>query len=94
MAQTSAQLGDIQVVYKAAFGNACGGTSVGSDSYGCADANRGIAFGGKALRCLGDCAKSSVKVSSAEAECLGSRARLHRDPSYEEECGRLLGSLV
>lgn len=88
MTQTSAQLGDIQVVYKAAFGNACGGTSVGSDSYGCADASRGIAFGGKALRCLGDCVKSSVKVSSAETECLGevyADAIFYDDKAYEAD---------
>lgn len=94
MAQTSAQLGDIQVVYKAAFGNACGGTSVGSDSYGCADASREIAFGGKALRCLGDCAKTRVKASSIKMECLRevfADAVFYDDKAYEadSEDGRM-----
>lgn len=88
MALTSAELGDVQIVYKAAFGNACGVTSVGSDSYGCADASRGIAFGGEALRCLGDCVKSFVKVSSAETECLGevfADAVFYDDKAYEAD---------
>lgn len=89
MAQDSAQLGDIQVVYKAGFGNACGGTTVGSDSYGCADASRGIAFGGKALRCLGDCAKKrSLKESADDTECLGevfAGAVFYDDTAYEAD---------
>lgn len=89
MSQDSAQLGDVQVVYKAGFGYACGGTSVGSDSYGCADASRGIAFGGKALRCLGDCAKKrSLEESVADSECLGevyADAVFYEDKAYEAD---------
>lgn len=71
VSQTSAQLEDIQVASKAESGNACDGTSMGTDSYGCADASREVVFGGEAFHCLGDCAKRSLEDSVAEMECSG-----------------------
>lgn len=55
MSQTATQLGDFVILHKVKYGNACGGAEVGTGIYGCADAERGIPSGGKALTCRGDC---------------------------------------
>lgn len=65
MSQSSSQGPDIIVIHKARSGEACGGTAVGSNTYGCADADTGIGMGGMVHRCTGDCARSAP-------ECLGS----------------------
>lgn len=60
MSQSSTVSGDILVVHRKRGSNGCGGSSVGGDIYGCVNADSGIAFGGQAHSCTGNCAKRSV----------------------------------
>ena len=68
MSQSSTVGGDIIVVHKRLGTDGCGGSAVGSNPFGCANAELGIAFGGRAHSCTGNCNKRSTPACE-EAAC-------------------------
>jgi hypothetical protein len=71
MSQSSVVDGDLLVVHKKYGSYGCGGSAVGSDIYGCADASIGIAFGGMAHSCSGNCPGPDEKRSEHSLACKG-----------------------
>ena len=77
-----------QVVYNAAFGDACGGTSMSTNSYGRVDTSREVALDGEALHCPPGCAKEALVNSFSEPECLGvvfADVVFYNDKAYEAD---------